>query len=344
VRVIVATHPEAATPAPHGVTRDGVVAELFWTTLPPHAFTPADVLDLYLHRGSFETVLSNEDQEQDPDRWYSQTPCGQEFCQILSQWMWNLRLEFGQQLSPTPMRLTEFAPAQAVAPPQAAQSVQGEEPVSNGPPQWARQSYTKGFAGADFSLQPDGTLRWKARHPLYAQERRAERQGSVRVLYAARIGHCRSCPLREHCQASGTGTIKPRRVSAFFWPVASSSPVSVEAPPGSLEPLASPSPCPVLWGDWERSQIRRRWLTLLRTQTVTVTQGARPGRDMGETECSPPEVVTRAQRAHWRLSWVQRLARNTRLSTAPPLRITVHGLPFAFAQQLGFSAHASSVA
>jgi hypothetical protein len=220
VRVIVATHPEAATPAPHGVTRDGVVAELFWTTLPPHAFTPADVLDLYLHRGSFETVLSNEDQEQDPDRWYSQTPCGQEFCQILSQWMWNLRLEFGQQLSPTPMRLTEFAPAQAVAPPQAAQSVQGEEPVSNGPPQWARQSYTKGFAGADFSLQPDGTLRWKARHPLYAQERRAERQGSVRVLYAARIGHCRSCPLREHCQASGTGTIKPRRVSAFFWPVA----------------------------------------------------------------------------------------------------------------------------
>jgi hypothetical protein len=354
VRLIVATHPQAGTPAPIGVTRDGVVAELFWTTLPPYAFTPADVLDLYLHRGSFETVLSDEDQEQDPDRWYSQTPCGQEFCQILSQWMWNLRLEFGQQLSPTTMRLTECAPAQAGAPPQAAQAAQmeepaltaqsarGEEPGSYGPPQWARQSYTKGFAGADFSLQPDGTLRCPAGHPLYAQERRAERHGSLRVLYAARIGHCRSCSLRERCQESGTDTIKPRRVSAVFWPVASRSPGSLETPPGPLEPLASPSPCPVLWADWERCQIRRRWLTLLRTQTVTVTQGAPPARDVGETQCSPPGVLTRAQRAHWRLSWAQRLARNRRLSTAPPLTITVHGLPFTFAQQFGFSAHASS--
>jgi len=32
------------------------------------------------HRGSFETVLADEDVEQDADRWYSHTPCGQEFC------------------------------------------------------------------------------------------------------------------------------------------------------------------------------------------------------------------------------------------------------------------------
>jgi len=47
------------------------------------------VLDLYLHRGSFETVLADEDDEQDADRWYSHTPCSQEFCQILAQWVWN---------------------------------------------------------------------------------------------------------------------------------------------------------------------------------------------------------------------------------------------------------------
>ncbi|HEY6411489.1 MAG TPA: hypothetical protein VIY29_28865 [Ktedonobacteraceae bacterium] len=34
----------------------------------------------------------------------------QEFWQILSQWMWNLRLELGQHLSPTPMQTTAFAP------------------------------------------------------------------------------------------------------------------------------------------------------------------------------------------------------------------------------------------
>ncbi len=78
VRMIVATHPATATKAPIGVTKDGTVYEIFFTSAPPQAFTAADVLHLYLHRGSFETVLAYEDQEQDPDRWVSHTPCGQE--------------------------------------------------------------------------------------------------------------------------------------------------------------------------------------------------------------------------------------------------------------------------
>jgi len=56
VRLLIATHPASATAASIGTTRDGVVYELFWTTLPQDAFLPGDVLDLYLHRGSFETV------------------------------------------------------------------------------------------------------------------------------------------------------------------------------------------------------------------------------------------------------------------------------------------------
>lgn len=115
IRVIVATHPAAATPARIGTTRDGAVYELFFTCLSPSAFPPADVLDLYLHRGGFETVLSDEDKEQDADRWCSYTANGQEFWQILSQWMWNLRLELGHRLHPTAMRTTEFAQAE-VAP------------------------------------------------------------------------------------------------------------------------------------------------------------------------------------------------------------------------------------
>jgi len=115
IRVIVATHPAAATPARIGTTRNGVVYELFFTCLSPSAFLPADVLDLYLHRGGFETVLADEDKEQDADRWCSYTANGQELWQILSQWMWNLRLELGHRLHPTAMRTTEFAQAE-VAP------------------------------------------------------------------------------------------------------------------------------------------------------------------------------------------------------------------------------------
>src|SRR5436190_2696551 len=85
IRVIIATHPATDTPARIGTTRDGTVYELFFTALPQHAFTAADIVDLYLHRGGFETVLADEDKEQNFDRWCSYTAYGQEFWQIIAQ-------------------------------------------------------------------------------------------------------------------------------------------------------------------------------------------------------------------------------------------------------------------
>jgi hypothetical protein len=73
VRMLLATHPAGSSRPPVGKVREGTVYEQFFTTLPFPAFTPADVLDLYLHRGSFETVLADEDEEQATDRWVSRT-------------------------------------------------------------------------------------------------------------------------------------------------------------------------------------------------------------------------------------------------------------------------------
>jgi hypothetical protein len=84
-RVIVATHQAAPTKAPVGTTRGEMACLLFYTALPPGSFTPADVVALYLHRGACETVLSDEDEEQEPDRWCSHTVWGQEFWLILAQ-------------------------------------------------------------------------------------------------------------------------------------------------------------------------------------------------------------------------------------------------------------------
>ncbi len=83
VRLVVATHGAMSSSPSVGVERDGVVYELFVSTLPTPAFTASDVLDLYLHRGSFETVLADEDDEQESDRWYSHTPCGKAVCSNL---------------------------------------------------------------------------------------------------------------------------------------------------------------------------------------------------------------------------------------------------------------------
>ncbi len=282
-------------------------------------------MDLYLHRGAFECVLSDEDQEQDPDRWCSHTAWGQEFWLILSQWIWNLRLELGHALHPTPMRTTEFAPAEAAPDPVSRPS----EPTSviYGPPQWARPSYTKGFAGADFSLQPDGTLRCPAERPLYAQERRPERAGSLRVLYAARIGHCRSCFLRTQCQEKGPDTIKPRRVSAVFWPVVGSPPEPAAAP---ALPQATQ---PILWGDWQRRFHRRELVKLLRHQQVEV----RLTETFPPPQPAPARPLSRAERAHYRLSWAERLARNACSKLQPSIELHLFGIPTAFATSLGLA-------
>jgi hypothetical protein len=267
---------------------------------------------------------------QDSDRWYSHTHCGQEFGQILAQWVWNLRLELGQTLSSSELRTTEFTPASEASPASVFEPARSEKqtpPVHYGPPQWARPSFTKGFPGSAFTPQSDGTLRCPADHPLYPQERRPERDGSLRVLYAARIGHCRNCPLRAQCQES-SATIKPRRVSAVLWPLSSSSDVSppLETVPPS-PPLAS-----VLWKDWPRCRIRRAWMKLVRSERVDLENAATPTHSLVPTE----DILTRAQRAHWRLSWKQRLARNARPSNAPRLSITLHGLPATFARAFGF--------
>jgi len=338
-RLIVASHPATATRTSIGKKRGGMVYEVFVTRLAAPAFSAKDVLDLYLHRGSFENVLADEDIEQDPDRWCSHTPCGQEFWQILNQWIWNIRLELGQHLSPTPMGTTEFAPAQVLGsvPVRELVPINEPAPVSEvyGPPQWARRSFTGGFPGSAFTLQPDGSLLCPANHLLFAQERRPERDGSLRVLYAARIGDCRQCELRAHCQES-LCTNKPRRVSAVFWPVtvrvvSATIPSLPDPPPMMPEPV----PCrPVLWGDWPRCQIRRNWLKVVRSETVVVAMGVVP------TEVlivkTDEHVITRAERAHWRLSWEQRLARNARHPTAPSLTIIIHGLPASFAHTYAF--------
>ncbi len=104
-RVIVAAHAIPETPVKVGTIRGEHVYELFYTALPPGAFTPADVVALYLHRGAFETVLADEDKEQGPDRWCSHTAWGQEFWLILAQWIWNVRRNWATRCTQHPCAL-----------------------------------------------------------------------------------------------------------------------------------------------------------------------------------------------------------------------------------------------
>ncbi len=309
-RVVIATHPASAAKSRVGVEREGVVYELFLTRLPQDAFTATDVVALYLHRGAFENALSDEDQEQEPDRWCSHAACGQECWQIISQWVWNLRLELGHTLDPAAMRTTEFAPALLSAPEEAADFPSSS--LGYGPAEQARPWKHSRFSGRDFTPQPDGTLRCPAGQLLFAQERRREADGSLRVVYAASIRSCRPCPLREQCQWHGRATAKPRRVSVLLHPLVVGS-------------------APLLWKDWSRRQHRRACIQLLRRQRVEV--------QMEQALSASPNVssapLSRAQRAHYRLCWQERLVRNARPLTAGQVTIKLFGVPEAFATLLG---------
>jgi hypothetical protein len=307
-RVVIATHPAPAGKSRVGVTRAGVVYELFLTNLPQDAFTASDIVALYLPRGAFENVLADEDLEQDPDRWCSHAACGQEAWQIISQWVWNLRLELGHQLAPEPVRTTEFAPAIPPAPAHTA------PPSGYAPPQVGLPWKHGRFSGQDFPLQADGTLRCPAGQSLVAHERRRETDGSLRVVYAASIRSCRPCPLREQCQWQGNATAKPRQVSVLLHPLIVGS-------------------APLRWRDWSRRFHRRVCMHLLRQQRVEVQveQG------LSASPALAPAPLSRAQRAHYRLDFQERLARNARVPTASRVTIRLFGIPEGFATSLGLA-------
>src|SRR5437588_2300171 len=149
-------------------------------------------------------------------------------------------------LEPTPMRTTEFAPP-------FKETTEEQGPVQGyGKPSVALPWKAGRFSGQDFALQPDGVLSCPAGKTLRPTEQRREADGSLRILYSARIRDCRGCPLRKQCQWHGEATTKPRRISVL------------------LHPLRV-GPAPLLWQDGSRREHRRACMHLLRHQRIEVS-------------------------------------------------------------------------
>ena len=171
------------------------------------------------------------------------------------------------------------------------------------------------FAGEVFALQPDGTVRCPAGKALFPCERRREQEGSLRIVFAARIADCRACPKREPCQWHGHQTTKPRQMSVLLHPL-------------------KVGPAPLVWRDWPRREHRRACMQLARRQRVDLTLPLAPPPEPPR----PPVQLSRAQRAHDRLSWAECLARHARSTTEVSPTITVFGVPDLFAAFLGLKA------
>lgn len=346
-RVIVTRRPAPSTPEEVAVGKliDGQVYELFLTSHPAHGLSAADIVDLYQHRGAFEQVLSDEDQEQDPDRWCSHTPTGQEFWQIISQWVWNLRLELGQVVQDQPLRWTCWsepdAPVSPPSPRERTEAARGEAPVAEevvdlyGPPELSQEwAKARGrFAGQDFDLRDDGTVECPAGKILRPRERRMLPTGDVRILYAAKAADCRGCELASQCLGSGASGTQPRRVSAIS-KLLGQHHRPTDAPWQVPEPVPSerPEAGTLLWCDRNGRRVRRSFVALLRRQSVAITR-VEPKEPIPPASIEP-RLWTRAERAHRRLTWADRAARNASTDTLS-YSLTLFGIGPALTAYLG---------
>jgi hypothetical protein len=225
------------------------------------------------------------------------------------QWVWNLRLELGHQLHPDAVRTTEFAPALPPPSPHTA------PPSGYAPPQVGLPWKAGRFSGQAFALQPDGMLRCPADQKLIPHEQRREADGSLRVVYGASIRSCRPCPLREQCQWNGNATAKARQVSVLLHPLTVGG-------------------APLFWHDWSRREHRRACMQLVRDQHIEMRQAQGP-----PSQSSPgPAILSRAQRAHFRLSWAERLTRNAYVPANGQVSLKLFGVPDQFADFLGLRA------
>jgi hypothetical protein len=304
-------------PAPAGRARLSVgyrqghwVYELFLTRLPATRLLAEDVLSLYRGRGGFENSFAAEDQETDPDRWCSHTCFGQDCWQILAQWVWNLRQALGKRLLSQPCREIQWADP-APMPPQV--EVASEEAVSYGP--WHLAPSTRGVSrkrlkASSFSLSSDAQVLCPAGQPLAASGTTIQdtpyRQ---RQVWKAHPKRCATCPLRTACLGEQARPTAYRSVST----------VRLQLPPtSSLRPREGLLPA-LHWRDVPARALRRRFMTHLHHQQVHLTVQSHP-------PASPIPRPPRAERAHQRLSWLERRSRNAGPST-PRFALTVSGIP-----------------
>lgn len=323
-----------------GKCKGKYIHELFLTSLPVEQFTATDVLNLYNGRGGFEQTLSEEDTEQDGDRWCSWQAQGQSFWQILNQWVWNWRIRAGAAQSPELCaRQTEWSPALTDIARESAAPVERFQPGLPAPNQsdsatprygamtvadgWAKSRHK--YAGKDFKILEDQFVECPAGHRMGRREIRYTRRGDMQMLFSVNPRICASCPVKQHCLSDDSKGTNGRRISVMR---AKLPPIPTVALPPEITIIAQ---APILtvqgtqaliWTDIPASQLRREIRQHLRRHQTRIEQ------NQSDTPLIQlaSSYLTRSQRAHRRLSWAERLKRNEITSQTLQISVQLFGI------------------
>ncbi|MDZ4872121.1 MAG: hypothetical protein CLLPBCKN_006713 [Chroococcidiopsis cubana SAG 39.79] len=323
------------------------IYELFITSHAQTGLTGCDILSLYYGRGGFEKLLGDEDVEQDCDRWCSWHPYGQEFWQILSQWVWNWRLWAGFANQLQPLRQTIWVGLEGEKTTLPENPVSVDEPlvlsqvhtpcpavdsVNYGPMQvaggWARSQGK--FSGSDFTLLDERTLQCPAGNSMYRREVRQNRIGDLLILFGINPRTCQQCPLKSQCLADGSKGTGGRRITVIRKKLASRadepSAVSIAQTPSiQVTHLTAQPTGTVLWLDFPTTRLRRELSHQLRQQQIVIESIA-----ANTSVAQPkPQCITRNQRAHRRLTWAERWNRNATADAVAHWQVRLFGISSA---------------
>ncbi len=233
----------------------------------------------------------------------------------MAQWVSPLRLELGHQLHPDPVRLTSLAPACSSAHEDVANFPSPSQ--GDGPPEGALRRIAGRFSGRELARKHEGTLRCPAGQSLVAHERRPEADGSLRVVDGASIGSCRPWPdaashgeCARQCHQKASPGQREARILSWLAQLLSCGGMGAA---GGIDVPASSS-CAE-----RRVEVQHE-------------------HDHEVRAAPSPPALSRAQRAHSRLSLAERFVRNVRVSSASRPRITLLGGPETFSAFLGLPA------
>ena len=229
--------------------------------------------------------------------------------------------------------------------------VEPDEPSAPGVVAKATGRGSGKFGGTDFHWK-SGSLICPAGQVLRRMTEWTEPQG-IRMIYQAPAAACANCGKKEQCLAPGAqlrgrkvsvwkrsnadkaspeapsvpvsespipGPIRVAQVEAASppAPIPTSEPLKERVPPVPTTPLPTLGLAPILWNDVPASVWRRTIQGEIRLQRADVG---------GEIPEAPGRVrISRAERAHRRLTWHQRHQRNARRQPAT-WEIRLHGIP-----------------
>ncbi len=207
-----------------GHKRGEWVYEIITTDQSPKVLSAAEVVTLYLGRGSFEGVLGQEDAEIKTDDWRSFSPQGEDLWQILCQWVWNHRVQLGSLIVP------EESPAERVLKFEAVTTAHQGMPVDleweeakkmDDLQRWLEekketelwQERPSGNEGV-FTCNPEGFVHCPLGFKMRLVEKR-ERVSGLRHRYEMTAAKCETCPLKGDCRGKRSSKLTGRKIDVL---------------------------------------------------------------------------------------------------------------------------------